>query len=56
MAVAAHRQIMVGPEERGIAQGFRGLRDRKLVGVAGALLRFYEYPKVHERQTMRASR
>ena len=46
---------MVGPEERGKPERFRGLRDRKLVGVTGALLRFNEYPKVHERQTMRAS-
>jgi hypothetical protein len=43
---------MVGPEERGKPQCFRRLRDRKLVGVTGALLRFNEYPKVHERQTM----
>jgi hypothetical protein len=29
------------------------LRDRELVGVTGALLRFNEYPKVHERHIRR---
>src|ERR1700728_431002 len=43
---------MIGPEERRKSERFGGLRDRQLVGVAGALLRFNEYPKVHERQTM----
>ena len=43
---------MVGPEERGKSQRFGGLGDAKLVGVTGALLRFNEYPKVHERQSM----
>ena len=43
---------MIGPEERRKPQRFGGLRDRQLVGVTGTLLRFNEYPKVHERQTM----
>jgi hypothetical protein len=28
------------------------LGDGELVGVTGALLRFDEYPKIHERKTM----
>jgi hypothetical protein len=43
---------MVGAEECGKSQRFGGLRDGKLVGVTGALLRLNEYPKVHERQPM----
>jgi hypothetical protein len=42
---------VVGPEESGEAQRFGGLGDGELVGVTGALLRFNEYPKIHERQT-----
>jgi hypothetical protein len=43
---------VVGAEERGESQRFGDLRDGKLVRVTGALLRFNEYPKVHERQPM----
>ena len=44
---------MVGPEERGKAQRFGGLCDGELVGVGGALLRFDEYPEVHDRHIRR---
>ena len=47
LPVTAHRQVVVGTEERGKSQRFRRSRDRELVGVTGALLRFNEYPKVH---------
>ena len=49
-AVTAHRDIVVGAEERGVAEFFGLLGHRELVGVGGALLGFDEDTEVHAAQ------